>query len=133
MADQEYLEKERAAINAVNEIAEKYGESLAFVWHWGNGNGTGIMDAISEKIISLHDVKRDSFALAQRKSQSKANMDASLRLKVYERDGYQCLHCGVRKDLSLDHIHPESKGGATTLENLQTLCRSCNSKKGVSL
>lgn len=28
-----------------------------------------------------------------------------------------------------DHIKPESWGGETSLDNLQTLCRSCNSKK----
>ena len=33
-------------------------------------------------------------------------------------------------DLCADHIVPESKGGITALENLQTRCRSCNSKKG---
>jgi hypothetical protein len=33
--------------------------------------------------------------------------------------------------LSADHVIPESKGGPTTLENLQTLCMRCNLKKGV--
>lgn len=53
-----------------------------------------------------------------------------LRLAVYERDGYNCLHCGTNENLSLDHIHPYSRGGEDTLRNLQTLCRSCNSRKG---
>lgn len=53
-----------------------------------------------------------------------------LRIAVYERDNYTCLHCGSVENLSLDHIHPYSRGGEDTLENLQTLCRSCNSKKG---
>lgn len=55
---------------------------------------------------------------------------ARLREAVYARDGYQCLHCGSTEQLSLDHIYPYSMGGADTLENLQTLCRSCNSRKG---
>lgn len=54
----------------------------------------------------------------------------SLRRAVYDRDGNACLHCGAREALSLDHIHPWSMGGKDTLENLQTLCRSCNSRKG---
>lgn len=55
---------------------------------------------------------------------------ASLRRAVYARDGHACLHCGTTESLSLDHIHPYSLGGQDTLENLQTLCRRCNSRKG---
>lgn len=54
----------------------------------------------------------------------------SLRAAVYQRDGHACLHCGTRESLSLDHIYPYSLGGEDTLENLQTLCRPCNSRKG---
>lgn len=54
----------------------------------------------------------------------------ALRMAVYERDGHKCLHCGATDRLSLDHIHPWSLGGADTLDNLQTLCRPCNSRKG---
>lgn len=55
----------------------------------------------------------------------------ALRIAVYARDGYRCLHCGSTRDLSLDHIWPWSLLGADTYENLQTLCRPCNSRKGV--
>ena len=53
-----------------------------------------------------------------------------LRWDVYERDNFTCVKCGTRRYLSIDHIIPKSKGGKTTLENCQTLCRHCNSKKG---
>jgi len=53
-----------------------------------------------------------------------------LRWEVWERDNFTCRHCGVRRHLSVDHIIAESKGGPMTLDNLQTLCRSCNSRKG---
>ena len=57
---------------------------------------------------------------------------ADLRWRVWDRDNFTCLHCGTRKHLSIDHIIPESQGGLTIIENLQTLCVRCNSKKGVS-
>lgn len=54
----------------------------------------------------------------------------ALRSAVYERDGHTCLHCGATDSLTLDHILPYSLGGPDSLDNLQTLCRSCNSRKG---
>jgi hypothetical protein len=53
-----------------------------------------------------------------------------LRWEVWVRDNFTCKHCGSRRDLSVDHIIAESKGGPMELSNLQTLCRSCNSRKG---
>lgn len=53
-----------------------------------------------------------------------------IRQMVYARDGYKCVRCGSREDLALDHVYPWSKGGPDTPDNLQTLCRSCNSSKG---
>jgi 5-methylcytosine-specific restriction endonuclease McrA len=33
-------------------------------------------------------------------------------------------------ELHVDHVTPWSKGGETTLANLQTLCNKCNLGKG---
>ncbi len=56
-----------------------------------------------------------------------------LQRAVYERDGNRCGRCGAIDDLTLDHIRPWSLGGPDTFENLQTLCRRCNSSKGATL
>ena len=48
---------------------------------------------------------------------------------VFERDGYICLNCGCDTKLSIDHIIPISLGGSSDPDNLQTLCKSCNSSK----
>lgn len=65
-----------------------------------------------------------------RNKNTKQKIGMKLRLQIYERDGFKCIQCGVQKNLTLDHIKPESKGGKTSFENLQTMCKSCNSSKG---
>lgn len=57
-------------------------------------------------------------------------MPPRLRTAVLERDGFRCRHCGAEDRLTIDHVHPLSLGGPTELDNLQTLCRPCNSRKG---
>lgn len=44
----------------------------------------------------------------------------------------ECVSCGGRDLLllSFDHIHPVHLGGGDELDNLQALCRRCNSRKG---
>ena len=64
------------------------------------------------------------------RSYRKRVIGSKLRLMVFERDGYTCLRCSSQKELRADHVVPESAGGETTLENLQTLCATCNSWKG---
>jgi 5-methylcytosine-specific restriction endonuclease McrA len=56
-----------------------------------------------------------------------------LRQQVWRRDRGRCVECGLAEDLQYDHIIPVASGGATTLENLQLLCRSCNAAKGASI
>ena len=57
----------------------------------------------------------------------------AMRSQVWRRDGGQCVKCGRKENLQLDHIIPVKKGGATTVNNLQLLCRSCNLAKGTKI
>ena len=49
----------------------------------------------------------------------------SLKLK----HNNQCAICKQTKPLTKDHIVPLSRGGTDMIENIQPLCRNCNSKK----
>lgn len=58
---------------------------------------------------------------------------ATIRKAVFDIHGNACLCCGSLENIALDHIMPVSKGGGDDIENLQPLCQSCNSKKGVQI
>ena len=49
--------------------------------------------------------------------------------QVKKRDGFCCLCCGTKHQLEIDHINPKYHGGDHSLNNLQTLCRTCNKIK----
>lgn len=49
---------------------------------------------------------------------------------------YKCVNCGKKmrlKECTVDHIVPQSHGGWHSPDNLQAMCRSCNSGKNNSL
>jgi hypothetical protein len=51
------------------------------------------------------------------------------RERIYKRDGWKCVYCESKKNLTIDHVIPKCKGGKNTWNNLVTCCNSCNSKK----
>ncbi|MEO0958930.1 MAG: HNH endonuclease signature motif containing protein [Pseudomonadota bacterium] len=57
----------------------------------------------------------------------------ALRLAAKRRDGWRCVACGSRHRLEVDHIKPvrDRPDLAFDLDNLQTLCGSCHSKKTI--
>lgn len=57
----------------------------------------------------------------------------SKREIIFARDGNKCIRCGSVEYLTLDHIIPKSRGGSNDDDNLQTLCRKCNGRKGNNL
>ena len=54
------------------------------------------------------------------------------RRAVFARDSYRCQYCGDRAEC-IDHVHPRSRGGEHTWENVVACCRACNVGKGDSL
>lgn len=71
--------------------------------------------------------------LDTKKRQRERKVPPPLRAEVVQRDGLICALCAgvvVHNELAIDHRHPVSLGGPTTLDNLQVAHRRCNSKKG---
>lgn len=67
---------------------------------------------------------------------AKAKISAKIRAMVLVRDNHICRACGFGGSanfapyLDCDHIIAESRGGKTTVDNLQCLCKACNGAKG---
>lgn len=60
---------------------------------------------------------------------------AAVRLQVRQRAHSACEFCGVTEtdtggELTIDHFHPQTKGGTDDLNNLLYSCHRCNQYKG---
>lgn len=70
-----------------------------------------------------------------KKHKTTRDINLRLRFKVLQRDNFKCCACGKSPatdsnvELQVDHIMPYAKGGETEIDNLQTLCKQCNSGK----
>lgn len=55
----------------------------------------------------------------------------ALRQQALRRDGYQCVQCGARAGLEVDHVKPvrDAPDLAFDLDNLQVLCKRHHSQK----
>jgi len=56
-----------------------------------------------------------------------------LRFNIFRRDRFRCQYCGRSVAdgalLTLEHVHPKSKGGELSKDNLLTACHDCNGGK----
>lgn len=66
----------------------------------------------------------------RRKRANRAISQEEIRFMVFSRDEYRCRLCNSGEKLEVDHVIPVVKGGDDDPENLQTLCRRCNRRKG---
>lgn len=103
----------------------------------------------SKKIVTIHKqftksaitkiLNRIDRAIYQIKSRSKKhNVEFNLSVEqlrklTYDCYGTNCLFCDKIITISnyvYDHIIPVAKGGKSVIDNLQLLCKSCNTRKG---
>lgn len=123
------IKRERKAVRRLEKALDTIASDLGWYWHWDDGQGGFVLENLASRVRAAGyrwplDVEQAT------KTYKKDVISRTLSRQVMERDHYRCVQCGTHLNLTCDHIIPESKGGPTTFDNLQTLCRSCNSSKG---
>jgi hypothetical protein len=94
-----------------------------------SGNGFyAVHDAeyVSAMIDTLVRIAKRQLVVTDGASRS---IPQEVRAAVWQRDQGKCTQCGATEYLEYDHVIPFSKGGATSVNNLQLLCRKCNLAK----
>ena len=59
---------------------------------------------------------------------------SAIKTELYESQNGVCNGCRIKfpfRNMTIDHIQPQSRGGSDSPDNLQLLCYTCNSTKGV--
>ena len=77
-------------------------------------------------LATIRLANRQMVAGGQRDTRS---IPQNVKTAVWQRDQGRCVQCHATEYLEFDHIIPFSKGGATSVNNLQLLCRKCNLAK----
>ena len=84
------------------------------------------VNALSKWGSSDNQVKR-SERLAEARRKGKHTKEEWEEMKLFFN---RCVKCGSNDDIVKDHIKPIYQGGSDGLDNLQPLCKKCNSSKG---
>lgn len=65
----------------------------------------------------------------QDESRRSRHIPREVRQRIWQRYSGQCADCRATTYLEFDHIVPVAKGGSNSENNVQLLCRNCNSRK----
>ncbi|HEX3831755.1 MAG TPA: HNH endonuclease signature motif containing protein [Solirubrobacteraceae bacterium] len=107
-----------------------------FYWESDGLGGEDVKALVMRRERKNHQTLRTAHSLmnaAATGEPTREPVPVDLRRAIYERDGGACCLCGAAFDLQYDHVLPVALGGATTFENLQLLCGSCNRAKSDSI
>lgn len=124
------VDREQEAYAALDFAVSLIGKHLDRLWKLGDGDGGYIFREIEKEAERQGYIRPGEYL---RQVNYRKKVPALLRRQVMERDEYRCIRCGTHIDLTLDHRIPVSLGGKTTFDNLDTMCRPCNSQKGATI
>lgn len=95
----------------------------------------GSVRAACETLVAFHEgkISRERLLAGNTEEYARTTIPLKDRWAVLKHDNYRKSGASPSSDhqveLEVDHIIPIARGGGNTLENLHTLCRSCNQGK----
>lgn len=119
-------------LNRIYELTARMDAIVDFRYEWGQP-GLRTLDQAEQYLEEIHENKRQReesrMRVKQLRRELQKNYDRTF-MAVGRRDGFHCQRCHTTFDLTIEHIIAAINGGTNALDNLQLLCKSCNSKKG---
>lgn len=100
----------------------------------GVKKGSGYYHTVSQPLIlgatldALVRINKRLLMMPQTERASR-KVPQKVKIEVWQRDQGQCVECTATEYLEFDHVIPHSLGGASTVGNIQLLCRRCNLQK----
>jgi len=110
-------------LTALMDILGAHDRTDIALWWWRHA-------ILGEKQKDVGAIRKRSSAASKRYSLARASITKEDWTTLLKNFGDKCLSCGSKDNLTKDHVIPLSKGGSMGIENIQPLCRSCNSIKG---
>ena len=111
---------------------------MGLLWSFFYKGFDNFMDAYykSQKRVLAKRRGQPSLPEIQANDEPVDELTDEIKRQVFARDKFACACCGKaqRKGVTLnaDHINPVAMGGKNAVSNLQTLCKYCNTVKGVN-
>lgn len=118
------LDAEEYIANCENEVSKAYSELKKKV-----KLKTGATDLLARLYDEMNKSPRASYYI-RRSEADRYIANKEVRQKVFSRNNFKCINCCSPFRLTVDHVIPVVAGGTDCLDNLQTLCFSCNASKG---
>lgn len=128
-----------AAIQSVMFFTNRNNMRIRLFDEWEKLGLLEIAIPIKERRKTKKEIEREKFSMLSRADNNnrRASQNGNAGtftqkewLDILDRYGHKCLSCGTKSRIAVDHVIPLSRGGTNTADNLQPLCRTCNSTKG---
>lgn len=130
---EEFMERVGVELSPIDVPYPAY--TFEYVSAGGNSSQRTSITLDTSTIDSLVGTLSERIRWRKSAAGQRALMTAKLRNQIKTRDNHTCKNCSISVNaephllLEVDHIIPVSRGGLSTVENLQTLCWRCNRTK----